>query len=185
MLGILIGTACLFGLIKTLRWGRMRRFGGGGCGGGWSGRGGGWGGGYRDRWSDGDGFRGGWGGEGFFLRAIFERLDATPAQEKVIAAALDELRETARSLRGELRGSRADVAKAMRGESFDEVLFGEMFARHDTALEAMRKAAMGALAKVHVVLDERQRARLADLIESGPGAFRGFRGGPWSGHAYA
>jgi len=31
---------------------------------------------------------------------------------------------------------------------------------------------VGALAKVHDALDEKQRERLADLIESGPGFFR-------------
>jgi hypothetical protein len=54
-----------------------------------------------------------------------------------------------------------------------------MFARHDTTLETLRKAGMGALAKVHDALDERQRARLADMIESGPGYFRG----PFAPHA--
>jgi hypothetical protein len=69
----------------------------------------------------------------------------------------------------------------MRSPAVDEVLFGEMFARHDAALEALRKAGVGAIAKVHDALDERQRARLADMIEAGPGFFRGT---PWSGHAY-
>ncbi len=168
--GILIGTVCLIGLIKTLRGGCG--YGRGSCGGG---RGGPWG---RRRWGrhwdhddQHDGEHAGW-RESFFLRAVFERLDATPAQEKVISSALDELREAGRKARGEAKASRADVAKAMRAEAFDEVLFGEMFHRHDVAMEELRKAAFGALAKVHAVLDERQRARLADLIEQGPGYFR-------------
>jgi hypothetical protein len=201
MLGFIIGTACLIGLIKTLRGGRYGYGGGcgsgygygggwgGGCGsgygGGWGGRGrhGGWGGWRGGSWGDGGG-RGGWGGPGVFLRALYERLDATPAQEKAIAQAVEEIVEAARKHRGELHASRADVAKGMRAEAFDEVLFGEMFARHDQAMESFRKTAFGALARVHDALDEKQRARLADLIESGPGAF--FRGGsfrgPW-GHA--
>ena len=75
----------------------------------------------------------------------------------------------------------------MRNESFDEVLFGELFARHDSAIEAMRKAVMGAIGKVHAVLEPKQRERFAELIESG-GLFRGFGGfgghergaGPWA-----
>ncbi|MEP7124455.1 MAG: Spy/CpxP family protein refolding chaperone [Byssovorax sp.] len=188
MLGIIIGTVCLIGLVKVLRRGRYGRHGyGGGCGtGGGGGCGGGWGGGGRFRGHHGHeggwgghegGFRrggwgGGWGGPGFILRAIVEQLDATPEQEKVIVAAFREVREEAAKHRGEARKSREDIAKAMRSPGFDEVLLGELFARHDTAIEAMRRAATGALAKVHVVLDEKQRGELADLIENGPGFFR-------------
>lgn len=176
MLGFIIGTACLIGLIKVLRRGR-RGYGygyGGGCGGGGRFRG------YRDHEGGGHhegGYRrggwGGWGGgPGFFFRAIVEQLDATPEQEKVIAAAFREVRDEAAKHREEARRSRADLAKAMRSPGFDEVLLGELFARHDAAIEAMRRAVMGALAKVHVVLDEKQRDHLADLIENGPGFFR-------------
>ncbi len=193
MLGFVIGTVCLIGLIKTLRWSRgygyggSCGYGGGGYGGGsgYGGHGGGWG---RRRWGGGYGYDageeggwgGGWGGPRAFLRGLFQRLETTPGQEKVILAAVEEMREAARSARGELRATRADVAKAMRAPGVDEVLFGEMFARHDAALEAMRKAAVGAVAKVHDALDEKQRARFADLIESGPGFFRG----PFSGASH-
>jgi hypothetical protein len=196
MFGFLIGTVCLIGLIKVIRHGR------GGCGGGYGygppwargRRGGGCGylrhGGYDDgpdpeggRWGRherGPGFwgggGGGWGsGRGFLLRALFERLDTTPGQEKVILAAVDEMREAGRTIRSEMRASRADFAKAARSEHFDEVLLGEMFAKHDSAIEALRKSAVGAMAKVHEALDEKQRARLADLIENGPSFFRSFR----------
>jgi len=176
MLGFIIGTACLIGLIKVLRRGR----GGysGGCGGGGRFRG------YRDHEGGGHhegGFRrGGWGGWGggpnFIFRAIVEQLDATPEQEKVIAAAFREVRDEASKNREEMRRSRGDIAKAMRSPGFDEVLLGELFARHDTVIEAMRRTVTGALAKVHVVLDEKQRNHLADLIENGPGFSR--RGPP-------
>jgi uncharacterized membrane protein len=175
MLGFIVGTACLIGLIKVLRRGRGG-YGcsGGGCGGGGRFRG------HRDH--DGGGHheggfrRGGWGGwgggPGFFFRAIVEQLDATPEQEKVIAAAFREVRDDARKNREEMRRSREDIAKAMRSPGFDEVLLGELFARHDTVIEGMRRAVTGALAKVHVVLDEKQRNQLADMIENGPGFFR-------------
>lgn len=187
MLGFVIGTLCLIGLIKTLRWGR-RGYGhgyGGGCGGGGYGRrwgGGGWGG-YRDHGGHQHDQEQGWGG-GFdgptaMLRGLFRRLDTTPGQEKAIVAAIEEMRVAGREARGEIKTSRADIAKAMRSPGFDEVLFGEMFARHDTALEALRKAGVGGLAKIHDALDDKQRERLAELIERGPGFFRG----PWSPEA--
>lgn len=183
MLGFIIGTACLIGLIKVLRHGscgRWARGWSGGCGGG--GCCGGRLGGYRDPcgWGDEEGWgggppwargRGGWGGPGFFLRMIADRLDTTPEQDRVIEAAFRELRDEGAKWRDEGRKTRADAARAVRSEGFDEVLLGETFARHDAAIEAMRRALTGALAKVHAALDEGQRARLADLIERGPGAF--------------
>ena len=201
MLGFLIGTACLIGLIKTLRWGRRWGGGygygggcgygggyGGGCGGGGYGRrgwGGGWGGHHHDGGygghHEGGWGGGGWGGPSVFLRMLFQRLETTPGQEKVIVAAFEEMREAGRKARGEIAASRADIAKAMRSPTIDEVLFGEMFARHDAALETLRKAGVGAIAKVHDALDERQRARFADLVEQGPGFFRG---GPWAASGY-
>ncbi|WP_437679900.1 Spy/CpxP family protein refolding chaperone [Sorangium sp. So ce131] len=167
MLGFVIGTACLIGLIMALRRGRYA------CGAPWA--------------AEPHPFRrrgfGGFGGFGFrrrfFLSFLFDRLDTTPAQEKVIVSALDELRAAADAQRGELRGTRADVAAALRSPSLDETRLGELFARHDTAIEALRKAAVGALGKVHAVLEDRQREELADLVEIGPAAFRG----GWSGRA--
>jgi hypothetical protein len=147
-----------------------RRFGHhhGPWGGGW----GRWGGhhGWDNGDLDGDAFgprfgHGGF-GRGFFFRSVVNRLDATPAQEKVIRDAVDEVREAASKLKGEARRTRADVADAFRKPHFDEVLFGELYARHDRGLEELRKAFVGAGAKVHDALDERQRARLADLIEA-------------------
>jgi hypothetical protein len=186
MLGFLIGTVCLFGLIKTLRAGRACGGYGyaGGCGGGGWGRRrwGRWGG--PGAWGDGGWDRddeGGYGGPAVFLRGIFRRLETTPGQEKVIAQAIDELRAAGRKARGEAQASRADLAKAMRAPAVDEVLFGEMFARHDAALEDLRKAAIGSIAKVHDALDERQRAQVAEMIESGPSFFRR---GPFGPAAY-
>ncbi len=184
MLGFFIGTLCLIGLIKVLRGGFRRGRGYGGwsmrsCGGGgFRGRGGCGGGGYdRDQsWDDyresGFGDR----GSSFWLRAVMERLNATPDQAKVIRDAVDEMWRSASDLRDEARATREDVAKAMKSPSLDETILGELFARHDTHLEKMRKDAVGALAKIHVVLDDRQREILAQLIARGP--FAG-RGGPF------
>ena len=185
MLGFLIGTACLIGLIKVLRGGWRRGYGyggwsGGSCGGGSCG--GGWG--YRGH----GGHDGDWGGHRhgadwdrggpFWLRGLFERLGTSPAQEKVIREAIDEARRSASELRDEARHTRGDVARAVRSASFDETVLGELFARHDTHLEKMRKDMVGVLGKVHAVLDDRQREVLAQLIERGPFA-GGFRGGPF------
>jgi hypothetical protein len=116
-------------------------------------------------------------GVGLAVRFLSDRLEATPAQERQIAQALEDLRAEVEPLREEAKKTRADVAAALRRPSLDEVLFGELFARHDEALEKARKAFMGAVGKMHEVLDERQRERLAALIERGP-RFFGY-GRPW------
>ena len=74
--------------------------------------------------------------------------------------------EKTQELRRELRLSRDDIAKAMRHDGFDEEVMGESFARQDDRIREIREALVGALAKIHDVLDERQRQRLAGLIES-------------------
>jgi len=184
MIGFIIGTVCLIGLVKVLRGGR--RFGGppwarfgGGCGrGGWGRHGhDGYG---REGWGDREGYGGGGWGPGVFLRGLFERLDTTPGQEKVIREALDELRASGSKLKDEVRSSRSDVARAVKSPSFDETVMGELFARHDDAIEGMRKSVVGAIGKVHAVLDDRQRERLAEMIESGPFS-RGRGRGRWGG----
>lgn len=180
MVGFLIGTACLIGLLKVLRAGRRGECGAGGCG---AHR---WHGGWHEHHS-------GWGasevrgGGAFWLRGLFERLDTTPGQEKVIKQALDEVMAATSLARGELEQTRRDVANALRGGVLDETQMGEMFARHDDKLREVRKAFVGALAKVSDALDEDQRRRLADLLERGLGGRFGFGrfagGGPYRRHS--
>jgi hypothetical protein len=146
---------------------------------GWHG-GGGWGrsfdgttaGGPDDEPGNGGGFfRAPWsGGRGmpFYLRFLSQRLDASPGQERAIADAVKQFRSDVEPLAGEAGKTRADLAAAMRKSSFDEVMLGELFARHDEVLEKGRRAVVGLGARLHDALDERQRERLATLIERGP-----------------
>jgi len=163
---------------------RMRRYGygygyGGGCGGG-----------HHGHWDDhGPSFRGGGGGRwrGFGLRAVlrrlFERLDTTPGQEKVIVKAVDALRETMTHAKDELKGSRKDLADAFRNGLVDEASLADLFVRHDTVISETRRKAVESLGQIHEALDDKQRAELADLIENGPGFGR--RRGPSSGYPWA
>jgi Spy/CpxP family protein refolding chaperone len=166
MLGFIVGTLCLIGLIKVLRAGRgWHHFGAGygGCGHGY-------------------GSRGGWGGGGglgrrWLLRSLFERLETTPGQEKAILAALDELRGNRTVVHEELQATRADVARAVQGGLVDDGALEETFARHDRLLAQLRVSFVEALKKVTEALDERQRKQLAELLQG-----RGFFGGPrWGG----
>ena len=120
--------------------------------------------------------RGGFGGG--VVRVLSDRLDATPAQEKVIRDATEEFRETVSKLRGEGRKTRADVASTFRKGHFDEVLFGEVFARHDRGIEEVRKAFVGMGARIHDALDERQRAEPRRSDRGGTGGLEAAVGRP-------
>jgi hypothetical protein len=182
-----------------------RRFCGGGYGGwhgGWHGHGHrhwqGFYGGPRDEWGSFDredggefrspfadadfrglgGFGRGFGPKRFFVRRIIEHVRATPAQERAVSAAFEEFREEVKkNTGGEGRRTRKEIVDALRRSTFDGVLLGEQFARHDTILENGRKSFVGLMAKIHDALEPEQRERLADLIDRGPSL--GWMRGGW------
>jgi uncharacterized membrane protein len=107
---------------------------------------------------------------------LFDRLETTPGQEKAIRAEVRGLRDRAKVLKDERGRTRDDLAAAIRDEGFSEVVMGEMFARHDDVLRELRQDVVGALVRIHSVLEPEQRERLAKVIESGR---RPFWGGPY------
>ena len=148
MFGFVLGTACLAGLLYTLRRGRR-----------WHHRRGRWG--WRSR-----------------MRWLFERLDTSPGQEKAFVQAADELTEALERFRDESGPTRATLARALRGESFDGAALRELDARHDALLENLRRTLRTSLSKLHEALEPRQRRELADLLEHGWGyGYRYRRGG--------
>ncbi|HTM22142.1 MAG TPA: periplasmic heavy metal sensor [Kofleriaceae bacterium] len=142
-------------IFKRHHW-RRHAYGYGGCGGGC---------GRRGRWHhhhhDHDHDRGG-GPED-----LLYRLNLTQEQEKVVRTEVRKVVDAVRGLRDERDQTRGDLARSVRGDGLDEVALGEMFARHDEKLEGLRNEVVGALGRVHAVLEPGQRERLADLIESG------------------
>jgi Spy/CpxP family protein refolding chaperone len=151
MFGFFIGTACLIGFAALARRGRRHHFyGHGGCHHG----------------------RRGMGGR-FFFHRILERLDATPGQEKVIRDAIHDFKEEAWGLRSEVRGTRSEVAQAIRAPELDKALIDRVFAKHDEVIEKLRASLLRTAEQVHGTLDERQRKQLADMIESGPWGYAG------------
>jgi hypothetical protein len=161
MFGFFFGTACLAGLIFTLRGGRHWHHSHHRGGGRWG----------RAR-----------------LRWLFERLETSPGQEKVIVKTVEEVTEAFAKVRDEVGPSRSALGTALRGEHFDGDALRELFARHDVALDNLRRTVQGGLSQVHEALDPRQRRELADLIEHGIGyGWRGGHGrcggrGGWRGH---
>lgn len=177
-LALLTGIAAFVGVKCALRhragWGHRAWAGGCGGGHGFGGHHGRFDHGDPD-WESGEGRWGGWhgGGRGVVLRAVMNRIGARPDQEEIIRNAVSEFRDSASRLRGEGRKTRQEIADAMRKPAFDEVAMGELFARHDSLLESLRKSLVGVLAKTHDALDEKQRHRLADLLASEARAFGG------------
>jgi len=99
------------------------------------------------------------------LRYVFHRLDTTDEQEDVIRSAIKQLRARARELGSERDLTRDDIAVLVRGDEFDEVRAGEMFARQDEALRELRKAALDAFTSIHAALEPDQRDQLAEYVE--------------------
>jgi Spy/CpxP family protein refolding chaperone len=146
MFGFLIGTLSLFGLIKVAR------------GGGRWGRGGGWG---RGR----SGGRRTW-----MLRRLFQHLDTTSGQEKVIDFVADDVERAGRALADEGHRARTEYARAMQGATFDTETVHASFERQKLALDDLQKALLAGMQKVHEVLEPDQRRAVGELIEYGPRA---------------
>jgi hypothetical protein len=101
-----------------------------------------------------------------FLASLRNGLRATPAQEKALAGAIARLGEATAGSRERMNQARDSVARAVRAGAFDELAFEDASHDLDEAVRAMRGAIHEALIDVHDVLDEKQRAMLASLIES-------------------
>lgn len=154
MFGFVLGTACLLGLLAFMRH-KCRRGGSHH---------------HPRHFDDGPWMKPGWGGwrggDGV-ASWIASRVDATPDQRRVIRSEVEAFFDAARTLKREVRFSRDDIAVAMRSSSFDEEVMGDSFARQDDRIKEVRAQLVGSLAKIHDVLDDRQRRRLANLLERG------------------
>jgi uncharacterized membrane protein len=99
------------------------------------------------------------------LGGLFARLETTPAQEREIRDAIGEVKKSARGARGRLKDLGDDLANAMRKEDLDADTLGMLLANQDSAVDEVKKELVGALARVHHVLDSDQRERLARFLE--------------------
>ena len=149
MFGFFFAALCLGGL-AAIAFGRR------GCGG------------YGGRWHS-HHFQSRRGFGGWALHRALDRLDTTPGQEKVIVAALDELRDAAQQARNKVSSSRGDVASALRAEHFEGERVDAVIARHAEDVAQLGSALRAALGKIHEALDPEQRKRLATWLESSPG----------------
>ena|SRR5688572_12139338 len=146
------------------------------CRGGWHHRG------WHGRWH-GHGAYGHHGSPGarrWMLHAALARLDASPAQERAIIAELEKLEERVHTARRGLKDARGDLGAAVRSSVLDDAALGAVMGRVDATTGEIRAAAVEALRNVHALLDDGQRAQLADLLDRGGTGGAGFwRGGPY------
>ena len=174
----MIALAVGLGVLGFFALRRARRCHGGGYGYGWYGPYSGYGGDdhdgdddhhhHRFRGGRGGGRRGRW-----ILHAALSRIDATPAQERVIVGEIDKLRDRMRDARHGLHDANIDLAAALRGPILDDAALGAVLGRVDGATADARGAALDALRNIHAILDEKQRAELADIIEKRDFGWRG------------
>jgi Spy/CpxP family protein refolding chaperone len=111
------------------------------------------------------------------LHALFSRIDASPAQERAIIHEVDKLQDRVHGAKSGLRDARGDLAAAVRGPVLDDAALGAVLGRVDTATGEARGAVLDALREIHAVLDDRQRAQVADLLDHSGGWWRGW--GPY------
>jgi hypothetical protein len=130
----------------------------------------------------GGGGGGGYGHHGFgfrhargrmMLHALFSRIDASPAQERAIIGEVDKLQDRLRGAKSGMHDARGDLAAAVRGPLLDDAALGAVLGRVDAATGEARSAVLDALRGIHGVLDDKQRAQVADLLDRGGGWWRG------------
>ena len=163
MFGFVVGTASLVGLIAVLRRGRG---GGHHWHRGWRGHRHGIGLGQQGHGRHGRDH--GHARRHWMLRWLYERLDTTSGQEKVLASAAEDLEARLRQMYSELEQLRKDAGRSVRGSQFDAAPIRESFARQRAHLETLEESVVGHLGRVHEALDEAQRGALAELISDGP-----------------
>lgn len=109
----------------------------------------------------------------WMTRRLFEHLDTTPGQEKVILSATETAERTAWQAREQFFRARTEYAKAMRGEQFDSAAVNAAFDQQQASVDEVKKAVREGMQSVHEALTPEQRNRLADLIEFGPSRLHG------------
>ncbi len=71
-----------------------------------------------------------------------------------------------RAAKASAREVRGDLGAAVRGSVLDEAALGAVLGRIDAATAEARAALVDAMRNLHGLLDDRQRAQVADLLEA-------------------
>lgn len=131
-------------------WGAGGPFGGGGGGGGFD-----------------DDFGGGSFGVRRPLRFLAHRLDLKEEQVAELARVLDDLKTERAQGAVDHRRTTASFADAIGATTFDEAKVSEAADARVKSAERLRTAVVKALGRIHALLDDEQRAKLAYLLRTG------------------
>jgi Spy/CpxP family protein refolding chaperone len=112
----------------------------------------------------------------FGARHVLRRIGARPDQEQAVLAETDALAAALRELRGDAFGLREDLADLIASPALEAGKVGAALDARLAKARELRARFAEALSRIHAILDPAQRARLADLVRSGP---RGHGCGRW------
>lgn len=101
------------------------------------------------------------------LRFLAHKLELDEPQVAALAKILDELKTERAQAEVDRRRTVAAFADALGGSTFDEARAKEGGVLRVQSAEHLRDAVVGALGKIHALLDDDQRGRLAYLIRTG------------------
>lgn len=101
------------------------------------------------------------------LRFLAYKLDLNEDQVGQLARILDELKTERAQAEVDSRRTTAAFADALEHEAFDERRAGEGAGLRVESAERLRRAVVGALQRIHALLNSEQRERLAYLIRTG------------------
>jgi Spy/CpxP family protein refolding chaperone len=93
------------------------------------------------------------------------RLDASPAQEKVIREATGEMRDAFRDFRKVGRESKQELADALRQDAFERPRIEAWINARKAELDQLSERLVRSAEEVHTTLDSEQREKLSRWIE--------------------
>jgi len=101
------------------------------------------------------------------LRFLAHKLDLSESQVTELANILHDLKTERAQAEVDDRRTLAAFADAVAGNSFDEARAKEGGELRTKSAERLREAVTRALGRIHALLDDEQRGRLAYLIRTG------------------
>lgn len=101
------------------------------------------------------------------LRFLAYKLELDDDQVAELAKILDELKTERAQAEVDRRRTLSAFADAVSGATFDGARANEAGALRVESATKLRDAVVGALSRIHALLDDDQRSRLAYLIRTG------------------
>lgn len=101
------------------------------------------------------------------LRFLAHKLELNESQIATLAAIMDELKTERAQAAVNQRRRISALAEAIEGGQLDEGKLKSAGDEHSSSADSVRKAVEDALRKLHAVLDDSQRKKLAYLLRTG------------------